>query len=390
MKFPAWLPVLLGFLSAVGPVSTDMYLPAFPAIEASLGGVAGTAQITLAAWFAGLALGQITQGSLADRCGRRTPLILGTALYTLASAGCALAPGLVSLSAFRLLAAFGGSASIVIPRAIVRDLADGHEAARLMSRLILVMGAAPILAPTLGGVVLGLAGWHAIFWFCALYGAIGLTLVLWKLPDTLAPRLRVRLGPGAMLSRFVAIATERGFLSHALMGGFGMFGMFAYVGGSPVLIRLYGIPPVFYGMMFGACAAGFIAAAQVGPLLLPRFGASRILHVAVLVYLAASLMLVVCAATGLLGLAGIVLPVFVSLASMGLIMPNATVGALSRHAAHAGSASALMGTLQFLLAAGSGLLVGLLANGTPLPFALLVFAGAAGAAIADRARPRPS
>jgi DHA1 family bicyclomycin/chloramphenicol resistance-like MFS transporter len=177
MGYPSWLPILLGFLTAVGPVSTDMYLPAFPAIEASLGAGDGSAQLTLATWFVGLAFGQLTQGSLADRFGRRRPLLVATAFYTLASAGCALSPNLATLSAMRFLAGFSGSASMVIPRAIVRDLADGHEAARLMSRLILVMGAAPILAPTLGGLVLGFGSWRTIFWIATAYGAICTVLV---------------------------------------------------------------------------------------------------------------------------------------------------------------------------------------------------------------------
>ena len=185
MAFPTWLPLLLGLLTAVGPVSTDMYLPAFPAIEAALGGAPGTAQITLATWFVGLAIGQITQGPLSDRLGRRGPLVVGTVIYTLASVGCAVAPDLFTLSLMRLVAALGGSASMVITRAIVRDLTDGHAAARMMSKLMLVMGAAPILAPTLGGLVLAFAGWQAIFWICALYGAVSCVFVALLLPETL-------------------------------------------------------------------------------------------------------------------------------------------------------------------------------------------------------------
>jgi DHA1 family bicyclomycin/chloramphenicol resistance-like MFS transporter len=166
---PGWLPLLLGFLTAVGPLSTDMYLPAFPAIEAELGTRWGGVEGTLAAWFVGLAAGQMVQGTLADRLGRRPPLIAGTALYALASAGCALAPDMASLSIWRCAAAFGGAASAVIPRAVVRDLADGLAAARLMSRLMLVMGAAPVLAPSLGGLLLGAGGWRSIFWAAAAY-----------------------------------------------------------------------------------------------------------------------------------------------------------------------------------------------------------------------------
>ena len=387
--YPTWLPILLGVLTAVGPLSTDMYLPAFPAIEASLGGRPGTAQITLATWFAGLALGQITQGSLSDRYGRRAPLIAGTAVYALANAGCALAPDLLSLSVLRFVAAFGGSASMVIPRAIVRDLADGHAAARLMSRLMLVMGVAPILAPTLGGLVLTVAPWHAIFWLTAFYGAVCCALVWRFLPDTLASHRRIGLGLASLANRYAGVARDRVFLSYALMGGCGMFGMFAYIGGSPpVLIQRFAFTPAQYGMLFGASAGAFILASQVNPRLLPRFGAARVIRVGVSVYLAAALALLGCAVFDIGGPLGIVLPVVFAMGSMGFVMPNSAVGALSRHASQAGSASALMGTLQFCLAACSGVLVGVLSDGTARPMAALMLAGAIGTVVADRLRPK--
>jgi DHA1 family bicyclomycin/chloramphenicol resistance-like MFS transporter len=389
MPIPAWLPLLLGFLIAVGPVSTDMYLPAFPAIEASVGGRPGSAQLTLATWFAGLAIGQITQGTLSDRFGRRAPLLLGTAIYTAASAGCALAPDLGTLAAMRCLAAFGGSASMVVPRAVVRDLADGHLAARLMSRLMLVMGVAPILAPSLGGAVLGLASWHAIFWIAAIYGALCCALVWLKLPETLPSRLRVRLGPLALAGRYGAILAERSFATHALVLGCTSFAMFAYLGGSPdVFITRFHLEPGRYGLLFGACAAGFIGGSQINPLLLPRFGPGRLLRAGTTVALLASLALAALAFEGAGPWWAYAALVWTTMASMGFTNPNATVGALSRHAAHAGSASALMGTLQYVLGAVSGLLVGLAADGTARPMALLMLLGAAGAAAADFCRPR--
>ncbi len=390
MNYPAWLPVLLGFLTAVGPLSTDMYLPAFPAIEASLGGRPGTAQITLATWFAGLAIGQITQGSLSDRYGRRGPLVIGTAIYAVANAGCALAPDLFTLSALRFVAAFGGSASMVIPRAIVRDLADGHAAARLMSRLMLVMGVAPILAPTLGGIVLGFAPWHAIFWLTAAYGAICCALVWRFLPDTLPPSRRMQLGFGNLVSRYAGVLRDRVFLSYALMGGCGMFGMFAYIGGSPpVLIQRFAFSPAQYGMLFGASAGAFILSSQVNPRILLRFGALRVLRVGSIAYLLAAFTLLACAVLQVGGVFGVVLPVVVAMGSMGFVMPNSAVGALSRHSAHAGSASALMGTIQFCLAALSGVLVGALSDGTARPMATLMLIGAVGVVLADRLRPKP-
>ena len=390
MTYPAWLPVLLGFLTAVGPLSTDMYLPAFPDIEASLGGRPGTAQVTLATWFAGLAVGQITQGSLSDRYGRRAPLMAGMAVYTLANAGCALAPDLLTLSALRFVAAFGGSASMVIPRAIVRDLADGLAAAHLMSRLMLVMGVAPILAPTLGGLVLGYAPWHAIFWLTAIYGGVCCVLVWRLLPDTLPQHRRAQLGIGNLVARHAAVLRDRVFLCYAALNGWGMFGMFAYIGGSPpVLIQRFAFSPAQYGMLFGASAGAFILSSQINPRILPRVGAARVLRIGTLTYLTAAAALLACAVLDVGGVYGVVLPVVLAMGSMGFVMPNSAVGALSRHAAQAGSASALLGTAGFCLAALSGVLVGGLSDGTARPMAILMLTGAVGAVLADRLRPKP-
>lgn len=388
MPYSSWLPILLGVLSAVGPLSTDMYLPAFPAIEAALGDRPGTAQLTLATWFAGLAIGQLTQGSLADRYGRRGPLLAGTVIYAVASAGCALSTDIATLSLMRFLAAFGGSASMVIPRAVVRDLAEGHAAARLMAKLILVMGAAPILAPTLGGLVLGVWSWHAIFWLTTAYGLISCVLVWATMPETLSPARRLKLPLAGIVARFALVGRDRVFLSYALMGGFGMFGMFSYIGGSPpVLIEMFGFTPPQYGMLFGASAFMFIAAAQISPRLLHRYSAAQVVRFATRTYAGAALVMLGFALMGRGGWPAIVLPAMVSMGCMGFIMPNAAVGALSRHAAQAGSASALMGTLQFTLAACSGVLVGVLADGSARPMAALVLLGAVGACLSDLLRP---
>jgi len=394
MKYPVWLPLLLGFLSAIGPISTDMYLPAFPAIETSLGTEMGSAQVTLATWFLGLAIGQITQGSLADRFGRRGPLIVGTAIYALANVGCALAPDLLTLSVMRFVAAIGGSASMVIPRAVVRDLSEGHAAARMMSRLILVSGVAPILAPSLGGLLLTIASWRFIFWISAAYGAISCVMVAVFLPDTLAVESRVKQSLTRMMSRYGQIITERSFITHALMGGCGMFAMFAYIGGSPsVFIDGMHLSPPVYAVMFSSCAAFFIICSQLNPMLLMRVGADRMLHVAVRVFLAATLVLVAIAFLTPLLPGGtqwwmLLPPVMVMMGCQGFNMPNTTVGALQRHAAHAGTASALVGMLGFCLAAVSGLLVGQLSDATSRAMAILTLLGAIGANVADFGRIR--
>ena len=378
------LPLLLGFLTAAGPLSTDMYLPAFPAIEATYGVAQGSAQITLASWFVGLAVGQITQGTLADRFGRRGPLIVGLVVYTLASAGCALAPSLTVLTLLRALAAFGGSASMVLPRAVVRDLAEGHAAARMMSQLMLVMGAAPILAPGLGGAILGLANWHVIFWFATVHGVISLVLVVRLLPETLPRERRIRLGLAGLLHRYTNILKERSFVLHMAIGSFAMFGLFAYISGSPpVYIGLYGLSAPVCGLLVGLCSAGFIVGSQVNPHLIGRIGMGRTMRLCVRLFLGATLLLTGLAFTGGFGLWSVLLPIMLCTTSMGLVLPNATVGALSRQASNAGSASAVMGTIQFVLAAIAGGAVGILTDGTARPMAALMLVGAAFATLAD-------
>jgi len=380
---------LLGFLTAVGPATTDMYLPAFPAIETSFQAPAGSAQLTLAAWFAGLAIGQLSQGTLSDRFGRRGPLIVGTALYTLSCLGCALAPSIQWLAAFRALAAVGASAGTVIPRAVVRDLAEGHAAAVLMSQLSLVSGAAPILAPAVGGIVLAFADWRGIFWILTIYGAICWVLVILLLPDTLPPERRIRLNPGEQLGRYRSILAERGFFTHAAMGGFATFAFFAYLAGSsPVFIQGFGLTPFQYGLIFGLNSCGLICCAQLNPLLLRRFGLFRLLRQVGRVHLFATMALVVVAFSGLHILPLVIAPIFVTVSCMGMLNPNTVVGALARHAQHAGSASAVMGTGQYLLGAFSGLLVGLATDGTPRGMAVLMLLGSIGIVIADFRRPR--
>lgn len=390
MTFPAWLPFLLGLLTAVGPLATDMYLPAFDAIEADFGAPPGSAQLTLSAWFAGLCVGQMTQGTLSDRFGRRAPLIAGTLLFALACAGCALAQSIPALSVFRMLSAFGGAAGMVIPRAVVRDMAEGHAAARVMSKLMLVMGAGPILAPSLGGLLLGFGGWRMIFWVCGGYGLFCALLAWTVLPETLPRSARVKLGPGALMARYRHILTERGFLTHALMGGFAMFGMFSYLAGSPqVFVQQFGLPPGFYGALFGICAAGFIAATQLNPWLVLRFGAERVAWTSTKVFLAATFSMLAFALSG--GWGGwlpLAVCAFFSMSSQGFTTPNAVVGALHRHAAHAGSASALMGTMQFGLGAIAAALVGALSDGTARPMGALMLLGAIGSNIAEYCRPR--
>ncbi len=246
------------------------------------------------------------------------------------------------------------------------------------------------LAPSLGGLLLGFGDWRLIFWAMALYGLSSLLLVWRKLPETLPPARRSTLTPGELAARYAAIARERSFLSHALMGGCTMFMLFSYISGSPpVFIGYFGFSPAGFAVLFGLGAAGFIAGAQASPPLLARLGPGRLLRLANRLGLVSLAVMAGFAATGLGGAAGIVLPVIAAMVCGGVVMPNTAVGALSRHAAHAGAASALMGTLQFILAALAGVLAGLLGDGTPLPMALLMLLGILGAMAAERWRPPP-
>ena len=385
---PTWLPILLGFLQAVGPISTDMNLPAFPAIEASLHARTGSAQLTLSSWILGLSLGQLVQGALADRFGRRAPLLAGTLVYIAGTVGCALSPSIAAMAAWRFVAAFGASASMVVPRAIVRDVSEGHAAARLMSRLILVLGAAPILAPSLGGVVLQWASWRDIFWINAAYGLLALVAAWAWLPDTLDHAERVPIHAGRMLARYGRIVRERNFLTHALMMSFYAFALFAYLGGSPdVFEGHYGFSPGRYAVVFGLVAATFIAASQANTLVIRRFDLNGTLTRASTLYLVLAACVMAAAAYDATPLW---LGVFLALTQglTGFLNPTATVGALRHHGEHAGSASALLGTMLFFIGASSGFLVDWLSDGTARPMAALMLMGAALAKVADLCRPR--
>lgn len=387
--FPTWLPWLLGFLTAIGPASIDMYLPAFPAIEAEFAVPPGSAQVTLAAYFAGLAVGQLSQGTLSDRFGRRNPIMIGTALYALASIGAALAPDLFWLTTFRAISAFGGAAGSVIPRAMVRDLATGHAAAVMMSQLTLVLGAAPILAPSIGGLVLMFGTWRWIFWILAAY-AILCCLLVWRLlPDTLPRENRITLEPVRQLRRYAAILRERFFLSHAAMACCASFAFFAYLAGSsPVFILGFGLSPSQFALLFGANSIALIAASQINARLVRRVGPSRVLRVVARTHLAATATLAAIAYTGDPSFLAVVLPLLLAVACMGLLNPNTVVGALTHQGHQAGSASAVMGTAQFLLGAIGGLLVGAFTDGSPRGMAALMLAGSIGLVIADRLRPK--
>jgi len=373
------LLLILGALSAFAPLSIDMYLPAFPAIEADFGVGAGAAQATLATFFIGFALGQAFFGPVTDAFGRKPPLYASLSIYAAASAGCALATSVETLAALRFLQAIGACAGGVVARAMVRDLFDPRDAPRIYGALMLVTGAAPILAPLLGGWVLVWFGWPAIFWTLGGVGLACLAAVALSLPETHPPEARRRLALVPALAAYGRLLADGRFVGHAMAGGMAMAGMFAYIAGSPfVFIELHGVSPQHYGWLFGANAFGLIGLAQVNGRLLAPGHAARTLRRANLAQAAVGAALAGLAVAGAGGLPALGALLFVYVASLGFTLPNATALAMAPHGANAGAASALLGTLQFSAAAVAAAAVGWLHDGSAAPMAgVIAFCGIA-------------
>ncbi|MBU8542095.1 MULTISPECIES: multidrug effflux MFS transporter [Roseomonadaceae] len=351
------LAILLGALTALGPLGIDMYLPAFPAMGADLGASPAAIQRTLAVFLLGMAAGQLVYGPLSDRLGRRLPLFVGMGVYTLASIGCAVASSADALVWLRLAQALGGCVGVVVARAVVRDLCDERGAVRMMSMLMLAMGAAPILAPMLGGWMLAALGWRAIFWFLAIYGVLALVVMQAWLPESLPPERRRQDNFGAVLLVYLSLLKDRRFLAHALAGALPMAGLFAYLVGSPhLLMQVHGLGPVEYGMAFGGNAFGLILASQVISRLVRRQAPSKLLVITLSLLATASVGVLLAVASG--ALLPLLAAFFLFLAFMGSVLPLSTALAMAPMGRMAGSASALMGTLQFGVGAVVGAVLG--------------------------------
>ncbi|WP_434626290.1 multidrug effflux MFS transporter [Pseudomonas sp. Z1-29] len=364
--------LILGALSAFGPLAIDFYLPAFPAMAIAFGTDENHVQLTLAAYFLGLSLGQLAYGPVADRFGRRIPLLTGVGLFTVASLACAYAPSLEWLIGARFVQALGGCAGMVISRAVVSDKCDAVGSAKVFSQLMLVMGLAPILAPMLGGLLVNLYGWQSIFIGLTLFSALAATAVALWLPESLPAHVPRQPLSGA-LRQYGRLLTDSVFLGHALTGGIAIAGMFAYIAGSPfVFIKLYGVPAEHFGWLFGTNAAGFILVAQVNARLLSRRGPAFLLARAVWVYWIAGLSLLAVSALQPERLWPLLIPLFICIASLGCILPNASACAMNGQGARAGSASAMLGCLQFSVAAGAAALVAALHDGTAVPMAMVI------------------
>jgi DHA1 family bicyclomycin/chloramphenicol resistance-like MFS transporter len=384
------LVLVLGFLIALGPLTIDMYLPALPAITADLHATAAAVQLTLTGTLAGLALGQLLIGPVSDAIGRRAPLLAGVAVHIVASVLCVVAPSLAILGTLRVVQGLGTAAAMVVAMAIVRDLFEGLAAAKLLSRLMLVMGAAPILAPTLGGIVLSWTSWRGVFVVLAAFGIAIITVAARALPETLPAQRRRYGGVMGTIRDYGRLFSDRAYIGLILVAGLAMAALFAYVSGSSFVFQeQYGMSEQQFGFVFGAGAVGLITATQFNVRLLRRWTPSQILAASLGFGALAGLTLLVFAATGFGGLAGVLVPLWLVLASVGLALPNAPALALSRHGEAAGTAAALLGAVQFGIGALAAPLVGLLGVGA-VAMALVVAAGlvAASAVLVLVVRPR--
>ena len=371
------LALILGLLSAIGPFAIDMYLPALPAIGHSLGAEMGAVQWSLTAFFLSLGVGQLFYGPVSDMVGRKPPLYFGLALFTLASVGCALATNIETLVALRFVQGLGAAAGMAIPRAVVRDLHRGNEAARLMSLLMLVFSVSPILAPLVGSGVIAVAGWRGVFWVVTLAALAGLALVFFTLNETRPAAQRVESSLGSALRAYALLLRDSHYMGLVLIGGCAMAGFFVCLASSPfVLINHYGLTPTMYSLAFSFNAVAFIGASQFTGRLGYRFGLVRVVKASATASGAVMLLLLGYYLAGGDRLEVLVGLYFVASAFMGLVIPTTSVLALEEHGAIAGTASALLGTLQMLSGAVAMGLIGLFANGEPLPMVIGMTTGA--------------
>ena len=373
----ARLTLVLGAVMATGPLALDMYLPALPTLEAEFAASTARVQHTVSAYLFGMGLGQLAFGPLTDRFGRKRPLLVGLGIFALASAGCALAHSIDSFVLLRFAQALGGSAGMVVIRAVIRDRFDALQSARVLSLMMLVMGVAPILAPLAGGWLLVSGSWHWIFFVLAAYALFCVAVVFLFLEESHPPDARAP-SVGRALAGILPLTRDRRFLGPTLVfiAAFGAF--FAYLAAAPfVFIRFFSVPADRFGWYFGANALGFITVSQLNRRLLAGRGPRRVLGWGVCLLGVAALLLLACALTGIAGFAGVFGALFLAVASLGLIASNASAVTLAPFGDRAGGASSLLGASQALTGVVASAAVGWIHARGAVPMAVVVAACAA-------------
>ena len=366
-KSIAHLALLLGLITAVGPFAIDSYLPALPTLGASLQASPAAVQMSLTVFFMIIGVCQLFYGPISDVYGRKPPIYAGLVIFAVGSVGCALAPTIEVLIGLRAVQAFGACAGMVIPRAIVRDLYTGHEAAKLMALLMLVMSVSPILAPLAGSLVISLWSWREVFIALAVVSVACLVMTRVQLPETHPAERRLGKTLGNSFASYGALLRDPVFNGLAVVSGFGLATFFVFIGSAPfVYIEHYGLTPTQFSLGFAVNAASFFAMSQLTASLSARFGLAPVIRWSVM---AVATVMVVLAVTTLWidSLALMMTLLFVGFGFLGLLLPAAGVLSMEDHGAVAGSASALLGAIQMITAAVSMSLVGLYADHTPAP-----------------------
>lgn len=366
--------IVLGLLSAVGPFAIDMYLPALPSIASEFRASDAATQGSLVAFFLAVAFGQLIYGPVSDSRGRRAPLYFGMVLYSIGAIGCSLAPSIEWLIAARFVQGVGACAGMAIPRAIVRDLYTGADAARLMALIMLVFSAAPILAPLFGSMVIALASWRVIFDVVALIGVLGVAITFFVLDETRPVEKRVPMDPASVVRGYLDLFRDRIFIGIVLVGGFGMASLFSFLAGSSfVYIDHFGLTPTQFSLAFAVNAISFIGSAQSTSRLARRFGLKRVVRGSVTLFVVATGVLFGATLAGLDNVYALIVMLLVSFGAMGPLGPATAVLALEQHGPRAGSASALLGTLQLVVGMAVVSITGAVSNGTVLPLASAIF-----------------
>lgn len=376
-SLPTIAILVLALLSAVAPLATDMYLPGFPVMADHLSTSAAGIQMTLTAFLVGLAVGQLLIGPLSDRFGRRRPLILGTALAILSSVLCALAPDAHSLVALRVLQGLGGAAGVVLARAVIADrTTDAAASARLFQLMMIIGGLAPVLAPIVGTGIVSIAGWRAVFGVIALLSILSLIGVLIWIPETLPETRRTAGGVRALFRSMGTVLTNRVYLGYTLTTGFTFMVMFGYIAASPFVFQgILGLSPAVYSIAFGVNAIGIAAVSALSARLVGHVPPRRLAVIGLGVIVIASLSVLACVATG--AGAALMLPcIFVTVSSVGMILGNSSALAIAEAPRAAGTASAVLGALQFFLGAVASPLVGLGGRDDAMPMALTMVGAA--------------
>ena len=374
--------LVLGALIAIGPLTIDTYLPALPSITRDLAASESAVQGTLTGILLGMGLGQLLVGPLADAVGRRRPLIAGLALHIAASVFCAFAPTIELLTVGRAIQGLGNAAVAVVSMAMVRDLFAGSAAATMLSRLMLVMGLAPVLAPTLGGFILQLTSWRGVFVILAVAGVLLVTLASLALRETLPVERRRPLALRPVLATYASLLRDRTFVGLVLISGLMFATLFSYIGGSSFVLQdIYGLSVAQFGLAFGVNSLGFLTGSQLNPFLLKRFEPRQLVRAGVSIGATAALLLLASAATGFGGLALILVPLWFLLFACGLTLPNTPALALTRHGEAAGTAAALLGASQFVIGGAAAPLIGVMGSGSAVPMALVMATTATLAAV---------